>query len=210
MENIYYTGIGSRTTPGDLDNAAELTPLLLLRRWGYLLAKLNFTLRSGAADGADCAFETGCDYADGYKEIYLPWERFNGSKSQLFYIPPEAFEIAGDIYGASWKYQKDATKKFMARNMMQVMGIGLDEPSMFVLCWTSDGCTTKEARSKETGGTGQAIAYADEMEIPVFNLNADGHEKDFAEYLSSYLNDPVGNSTPIEWKEIEDALYGNK
>lgn len=207
MENICYTGIGSRSTPGELDGFAELTPLSLLRRWGYLLAKLNFTLRSGAADGADYAFENGCDFADGHKEIYLPWKGFNGSKSDMFYIPPEAYEIAGDIYGSRWKYQQDTTKKFMARNMMQVMGIGLDEPSLFVLCWTPDGCVTKETRTKETGGTGQAIAYADEMGIPVFNLNAHGHEKDFSEFLANYLHEAPAQ-TPTAWEEIEVALYG--
>jgi len=207
MANTYYTGIGSRNTPGNLDNFTELSPLSLLRRWGYLLAKLNFTLRSGAADGADFAFENGCDLAEGDKEIYLPWEHFNGSNSDLFYIPPEAFEIAGEIYGAKWKYQKPATKKFMARNMMQVMGLGLDEPSLFVLCWTPDGCTTKEERTHKTGGTGQAIAYASELGIPVFNLNKDNHEKDFTEFLAGYLNETPAN-TPSDWKEIEVALYG--
>lgn len=209
MEQLYYTGIGSRKTPGHIGNFSELSPLALLERWGYCLAKLNFILRSGGADGADIAFESGCDLAEGDKEIYLPWKNFNNSNSELFYIPSEAFEIAGDIYGATWKYQKPATKKFMARNMMQVMGIGLDEPSTFVLCWTPDGCTSKAARTKETGGTGQAIAYANEMEIPIFNLNANGHEKDFAEYMIDYLHQ-APDTMPDVWEEIEDALYGRR
>jgi len=105
-----------------------------------------------------------------FRSIYLPWKDFNSSKSPLHHIPIEAFEVAGDIYGPTWQYAPLTTKKFMARNMQQVMGFGLDEPSKFVICWTPDGCTTKAARSKQTGGTGQAIAYADEMEVPVFNF----------------------------------------
>jgi len=210
MENAYYTGIGSRDTPGNLKNFVELTPLSILRRWGYFLAKVNLTLRSGGADGADLAFETGCDLAEGDKEIYLPWKGFNNSDSQKFYIPPEAFEIAGDIYGATWRYQKQAVKKLMARNMMQVMGIGLDEPSLFVLCWTPDGCATKEARTKKTGGTGQAIAYADEMGIPVFNIQNTNDEHAFSDFITTYLNDGSVCKTPTEWEEIEEALYGCK
>lgn len=180
---IYYTGIGARTTPGKLEFMYDDNPLSWLRKYGYFLSELGFTLRSGAADGADMAFESGCDYDYGEKEIYLPWKGFNGSDSELFYISPEAFEIAGDIYGATWQHQKPATKKFMARNMMQVMGIGLDEPSSFVLCWTPDGCTSRKERTKKTGGTGQAIAYADEMGIPVFNFKREDEEDRFISFL---------------------------
>lgn len=186
---IYYTGIGARSTPGPLIDSFEISPLSRLRRWGYDLAKLGLTLRSGAADGADNAFENGCDKANGKKEIYLPWEGFNGSDSELCYIPPEAFEIAGDIYGATWKFQKNATRKFMARNMMQVMGLSLEEPSKFVLCWTLDGCITKKSRTKETGGTGQAIAYADEMGIPIFNFSNPNDENDFIDFIFDNLED---------------------
>ena len=158
---LCYTGIGARKTPIDI--------LSEFKKWGANLAPY-LTLRSGGADGADTAFEVGCDSVNGEKEIYLPWKGFNNSDSPLYNIPIEAFEVAADIYGSSWRYAKPATKKFMARNMQQVMGFGLDSPSVFVFCWTPDGCTTKKARTKETGGTGQAIAYADELGIPVFNF----------------------------------------
>jgi len=186
---MFYTGIGARLTPGPMIDHLEATPLSRLRRWGYWLGKLGMTLRSGAADGADHAFENGCDKANGKKEIYLPWECFNGSDSPLYNIPIEAFEVAGDIYGASWKHIKQSTKKFMARNMQQVMGFGLDEPSKFILCWTPDGCTTKETRSKETGGTGQAIAYANEMEIPVFNFKNENEEDVFVDFFFDNLDE---------------------
>lgn len=189
MTNIYYTGIGARKTPGPLINFLEITPLSRLRRWGYNLGALKLTLRSGAADGADFAFENGCDKAAGKKEIYLPWKGFNDSDSDLHYIPPEAFEAASDIYGATWKFQKPAVKKLMARNMMQVMGLGLEEPSKFVLCWTEDGCISKETRTKETGGSGQAIAYADEMGIPIFNFGKCAAEEEFSEFFLSNLQE---------------------
>jgi len=186
---IPYTGIGARKTPGKIDFIYDDNPLSWLFKYGYFLSEMKFVLRSGAADGADMAFERGCNLGSGEKEIYLPWEGFNNSDSELFYIPPEAFEIAGDIYGPTWKYAKPATKKFMARNMQQVMGFGLDEPSKFVLCWTPDGCTTKSDRTKETGGTGQAIAYAEEMEVPVFNLFNENAENELIDFILKHAHD---------------------
>jgi len=186
---IPYTGIGARKTPGKIDFIYDDNPLSWLFKYGYFLSEMKFVLRSGAADGADMAFERGCNLGSGEKEIYLPWEGFNNSDSELFYIPPEAFEIAGDIYGPTWQHQKLATKKLMARNMMQVMGIGLDEPSAFVLCWTPDGCTTRKDRTKDTGGTGQAIAYADEMGIPVFNFQRKGEEDKLTDFLWNNKDD---------------------
>lgn len=177
---LYYSGIGARTTPPDKLNRCI--------GWGYRLAKWGLTLRSGGAVGADTAFETGCDKANGANEIYLPWKNFNGSNSNLHYISIEAFETAEEIYGANWQHLKPSVQKLMARNMQQVMGENLDEPSEFVLCWTPDSCTTRSDRSKDTGGTGQAIAYADSLDIPIFNLQSDSSESDLIDYIIKNMN----------------------
>lgn len=176
---MFYTGIGSRALPDNIIKKFET--------YGASLAQLGFTLRSGAAHGADEAFEDGCDSAKGDKEIYLPWKGFNNSVSELFYLSPEARELAGEIYGPRWKYSTEVTKKFMTRNMYQISGTELDNPSSFVVCWTPDGCSDLRSRGKETGGTGQAIAYADEIDIPIFNLrneNAEAHLFNFIAYLT--------------------------
>lgn len=165
---IYYTGIGSRRIS---DN--------VFRRMVNIadaLAHANITLRSGAAEGSDTAFECGCDGADGPKEIFLPWKGFNNSTSPLYNIPEQAFEIAADVYGVRWRFLKDAVKRLMARNIQQVLGENLDAPSRFVVCFTPDGCERASARSSKTGGTGQAIQCADECDIPVFNLKNEGAE----------------------------------
>ena len=54
---IRYSGIGSRETP---DNV-----LVVMEKLGAAFAKKGFVLRSGGADGADSAFERGCDSANG-------------------------------------------------------------------------------------------------------------------------------------------------
>ncbi len=164
-----YAGIGARITPGNILD--DDTALGACSSYAKLLAVGGFILRSGGANGADYAFETGCDSEDGNKEIFIPWEGFNGSKSLLFNIPDKAFEIAKDVYGINrWGNCKDSVKKLMARTIMQITGADLVDPCEFVICWTPDGCTTKEARTPKTGGTGQAIAYADTLKIPIYNL----------------------------------------
>ena len=47
-----YTGIGSRNTPKEV--------LELMKTIGKYLGCLGYELRSGGADGADSAFESGC------------------------------------------------------------------------------------------------------------------------------------------------------
>ena len=67
----YYTGVGSRNTP------QEVLDIMILI--GEYLAKGEYCLRSGGAAGADKAFETGCDNANGNKRIYVPWNGFQGN-----------------------------------------------------------------------------------------------------------------------------------
>lgn len=63
MSQIYYAGIGARSTPNKV--------LTIMEKLGGLFAKKGFILRSGAAEGADSAFEKGCDLENGHKEIFL-------------------------------------------------------------------------------------------------------------------------------------------
>lgn len=177
---MIYTGIGSRKTPDDI--------LERMRAYGSAFAKLGFTLRSGAAEGADKAFETGCLSAGGKKEIFLPWQKFNDHISPFYKITPEALKLAERVYGQGWQYLSQGAKKLMARNCYQVLGVNLDTPSDFVVCWTPDGCVNKEQRTRRTGGTGQAIALADEYGIPVFNLQWEADEDRLADFLAEHTN----------------------
>lgn len=152
-----YAGIGSRRTPPDI--------LKLMQLIALDLSAAGYTLRSGGADGADLAFEDGASK----KEIFLPWKGFNNNTSLLYDIPVKAFEISAQ-YHPRWKALTQAAKKLMARNAQQVLGKNLDNPVEFVICYTPDGCTKGEERTKDTGGTGQAISIASSVNIPVYNL----------------------------------------
>lgn len=167
----FYTGIGSRETPIDVLNT--------FINIGRYLGGIGYTLRSGGADGADTAFEIGCDQSQGKKEIYIPWYRFNNSTSMLFNISQEAFEMASLIH-PSWERLSDGAKKLHARNCSQILGQDLKTPTKFVVCYTKDG--------KGGGGTGQAIRLARQYNIPIFDVGAYSSINQFKRELFSFIN----------------------
>jgi hypothetical protein len=152
---IFYSGIGSRNTPEKV--------LIIMEKLGTAFAQKNFVLRSGHAEGADMAFEKGCDRANGKKEIYIPWKNFNNSQSTLYYenLPEKATDLAFEFHPNLHRCNY-GTIKLMARNTCQILGLNCETPSSFVVCYTSDG--------KFSGGTGQALRIADHSTIPIFNL----------------------------------------
>lgn len=151
----FYTGVGSRQTP---------PPILdIMYEAGRRLAVLGWVLRSGHAEGADAAFEAGCDAAGGAKEIFLPWARFNCSTSSFHGAPAAAFDIARRIHPA-WNGLTDDVRKCQARDIQQVLGPALDRPSVAILAWTEGGAFV--------GGTATALRLAAERGIMVLNLGA--------------------------------------
>ena len=157
----FYTGVGSRQTPEDI-----LDHMLAM---GGQFARAGWTLRSGAAEGADSAFEDGAQH-DGPMEIYLPWAGFNGRKVARLQMPSlQAYEVAANTHPA-WGQLKPGAKALHARNAHQVLGHDLNTRSRFVVCWTPDGCESPAERTEKTGGTATAIVIAYAYGIPVFNL----------------------------------------
>lgn len=161
--SLYYAGIGSRETPFEI--------LELMKAIAKILANQGIILRSGAAGGADEAFEIGCDQVNGPKDIWLPWNGFNNHKSKNLPSPAH-FEKASQFHPI-WENLKQGAKRLHARNVGQVWGADLATPVLFVLCWTPDGCEHHRTRSRQTGGTGMAISMASLAGIPVFNLAND-------------------------------------
>lgn len=145
----YYAGIGSRKTPEHI--------LKIMTKIAKGLDKMDYTLRSGGADGADLAFSDGSTNS----EIYLPWKGFNGHRSNLYTIPERAFDIAAEFH-PRWGRLKPGVRKLMARNVLQVLGPDLRTPSEFVVCWTPDG--------SGSGGTGQSLRIANYYRVPIFDL----------------------------------------
>jgi hypothetical protein len=178
----FYTGIGSRKAPPDI--------LADMHRLAKGLAP-HFTLRSGAADGADTAFETGAADARGPRDIFLPWKGFNNHPSALHAVTPAALSLAGTAH-PRWDTLGQGPMKLHARNMYQVLGAGLDDPSEFVVCWTADGCESSRERSSTTGGTASAIVLAEKSGIPVFNLAKDSSRERLVHLLEESLGLDAG------------------
>jgi hypothetical protein len=170
-----YGGVGARATP----------PSVIQRMIsvGKQLAVLGGTLRSGAADGADTAFETGCHLAWGPCEIFLPWKGFNRHPSPHYNIPAKAFEYA-HIHPA-YESLSQGVKKLMARNSQILMGANAIQPTDFLIAWTP--------RGKATGGTGMSILLAQQLNRPVINLYDTNWKEQLNETLSTLLGPaPLG------------------
>ena len=161
----YYAGIGSRQTPKHL---IPIIDKIVLK-----LNELGYTLRSGAADGADTFFEN----KSVLNEIFLPWEGYNGHTSQLFNDTKEGWELA-KLYHPNWEALSYGAKKMMVRNCYQVLGFDLKTPVEFIVCWTKDG--------KASGGTGFAIRLAKAYNIPIFNLYYENAYKELIKHIQPF------------------------
>lgn len=159
-----YAGIGSRETPVEI--------IGLMRDVAFRLAWRGWVLRSGAAQGADTAFEDGAfsAYFNSGRvpkpEIYLPWIGFEGRRptvTKRCEPQPEAFEIAKQFH-PKWDELTQGAQKLHARNVHQILGPDVTEMrlSQFVLCWTKNGAGG--------GGTGQALRIARHYDVPIFDL----------------------------------------
>lgn len=180
-----YTGIGSRDTPREI--CQRMTSL------AKELNRLGFTLRSGGASGADTAFEEG---AGDEKKIFLPWKGFNGNSSKFYEVGIDALWLAAKVYNkktvarphpGDLNTMKQSVQKLMGRNCYQVLDLSLEKPSDFLLCWTNDGAETLMERTRDTGGTGQAIALASISKVRVFNMQRDDWEERFYAHLEHLL-----------------------
>lgn len=178
----YYAGIGSRETPPDIQR--------IMTNCARLMYERGWILRSGAALGADAAFETGvnkknrergCSPAVG-KEILLPWRRYNQSQSSLcpenYPFTQQELDLAAELHPA-WDRCSAGARSLHTRNIRILLGVRGDAPVRFVICWTKNG--------KMTGGTGQALRLAQRLDIPIFNLGAAQTPEDLRKILTEVV-----------------------
>jgi len=149
----YYAGIGSRQTPKDI--------LGVMKRLAAKLSEDGWTLRSGGAEGADKAFQAGADP----QQVIV----FRPQHAQANHLQHAA------LFHPAWDKCSDYAKKLHGRNSMIILGVGLDEPVKFVVCWTP-GAQLK-------GGTAQGMRIAQRNDIPIFNLANPQHLARIKAYL---------------------------
>lgn len=171
MKSSSYAGIGSRQTPEPV--------LKRMREVAAVLDAHGYTLRSGAADGADAAFESGASIER--SQIFLPWRNFNRHPSDLYIgsarVASAAAEKMAARFHPNWSACTSGARLMHTRNCFQVLGARLDDPVAFVVCWTQGG--------KMTGGTAQALRIAEYYDIPVFNLGAVEGERRLEDMLKA-------------------------
>lgn len=173
---LTYAGIGSRETPGGSLNAMELI--------GAELGKIGWILRSGAAPGADSAFERGADSVAGKKEIFLPWQGFGGRYRGPGVVVVSNREICVEAerlaaaFHPKWSACSPGARTLHSRNVFQILGADLQSSTDFVICWTVD--------ASGKGGTGQAIRIARHFKIPVFDIAALAQQNALLAYLGPY------------------------
>lgn len=181
-----YAGVGSRNTPPDILN--------LMSQFAEKVAD-RATLRSGAAGGADSAFEKGVDVVGETrhikKEIYIPAQGFQGR-----YTTEVGVQLCTNIiklilknmvaqYHPRGNRLSHYTMELMMRNCLQVLGATLNSHSRYVICWTDTYKTdSKDLICDGSGGTGMAIRIAYGHNIPVINLRSPEHFNLITKFLS--------------------------
>lgn len=171
-----FTGVGSRRTP-----MLIMTVIFYLSR---RLAQEGWGLRSGGAIGADTAFYNG--YMDFFNKsidiyhlnvsIYVP-----DNNHKAFRLYPnhsvrfdkssnidKALEMASTIH-PNWEACNAYTKKLHGRNMYQVLGESLNEPSNLYICWAPIVGDSIE------GGTRTSYEIAKRNNIKIINLANPNH-----------------------------------
>lgn len=137
---MIYAGIGSRQTP--------LEVIKLMESLAITLTANGDTLRSGGCEGADIAFETGCDANNGMKEIFYAKD-----------ATAEAIKIAMSLHPAPTRCN-NYVRMLHGRNVQILLGRNLDKPVTVIYCYIPS--LTK------SGGTGMGIRIAQKYDIPVY------------------------------------------
>ena len=159
------------------------------------MARRGWTLRSGAAAGADSAFESGAERAGGPREIWLPWDGFNGrtidGATRIGRNTARNRDRARQCHPA-WHTLSDGAQKLMVRNVHQVLGPepGSSPPADVVLCWTPNGAAG--------GGTGLAVRLA-RHGIPVVDLGTEDRRE-----LRAAIDAAIEGGLPADVAELLD------
>ena len=180
----FYTGVGSRETPLDIQRQ--------MIGFASVLESWDFILRSGHAKGADIAFERGV-LNDCNKKIYSA-----GTKMEVdddTWKKSVAIAIAHHPNpGAAMKYIA-----LIGRNPFQVLGDDLKTKSDFVICWTANG--------KDVGGTGTTMRIATAYIIPIYNMFSIPSKEILAAIKRKYMICDCGHAKEEHWVHYDGSYY---
>lgn len=184
----HATLIGSRETPQDVIKEMVAT--------GRLLCDLGWRGRSGLAPGADQAWYRGALQSARYPEIgfenYLPndWMMGTPDPDRRIYnartLPDYERATEHALFArGSFNGLKKGGIELHVRNVYQVLGVDLQTPSKFLICYAIPiGC-----KSLVRGGTNTAVQLAHYFKIPVINMATDVGRDRVQAFLQKHQQD---------------------
>ena len=168
-----YAGIGSRSiTNKERKNIVSIAKIM---------AKADWLLYSGNADGADMSFQEG---SDGKCVIMVPWKDFNIDNydftfSRDYFVVGDSKDGLNSIkkYHPNPEALSYGGKALMARNYHQINGYkGYPKVSLVICC-------ADEIAGNFKGGTGQATRIAKKLNIPIINIRKPGWKDKLIKFL---------------------------
>lgn len=206
MSQTTVTVVGSREAPKDV--------LILMILLGRLFSTLGHKQRSGDAYGSDRAFYYGALLDPNFKpnmfEAWLPKsptrDRYSDDITFLDFqnlmeetkeqCTKLAIRARGSIIGLN-----NNTIALHSRNVVQVLGPSLDDPSDLVVLYAKP-VKTKDGGSKVRGGTNTAYQIALDNNIEIWNLAT---PEGLAKVTGLLIEHPFTvDSKDINWVKIVD------
>lgn len=206
MSQTTVTVVGSREAPKDV--------LILMILLGRLFSTLGCKQRSGDAYGSDRAFYYGALLDPNFKpnmfEAWLPrsptrhryadditfldfQNLMEGTQERCIDL---VIRARGSIIGLN-----NNTLALHSRNVVQVLGPSLDDPSDLVVLYAKP-VKTKDGSSKVRGGTNTAYQIALDNNIEIWNLAT---PEGLAKVTGLLIENPFTvDSSTIDWSKIID------
>lgn len=141
------------------------------------MAKKDYILSSGGAIGADQAFESGCDKANG-KKIIFTVENFEKSNENINFCCKKLIPVLDPNRDfLKFKYN---TKLLLMRDVHQIMGT---EKNPFLVKGVIFWINSFDIWNPTVGGTKYATRIAQNLGIPLYNLYDKKIRKNFEKWL---------------------------
>ena len=157
QQTMVYAAVGASSAPPEI--RATMTSLARdMESRGYLLRT-----------------HKGCDASGAFAA--------GAQRSQIVAIDRSQralLDIAREIHPAPWLLPAHILQ-LIGRDARMLFGEDLDAPVDLLICWTEDGCCTREAVTRETGDCANAILLATTTKIPVINIHNDRWREQLAE-----------------------------
>ena len=115
-------------------------------------------------------------------EVYIPWKDFDNRNSK-FYFNDKVSQHIARMFHKAYDTLKGPIQAFLAKNVRMVLGEKAKSRSTLVIVWSEDGATDTSQITFKTGNVSHPIAIANEVHIPVFNLQ----DPDILVKVSGYL-----------------------